>query len=157
MGVEVLGRTAKKCLIRICFYSVWVTLRIPIRRTPMIRGCWMFRIRSFYSCLLCFILVLYKCYLSGKGTNGMLVKNFEFIPERYQCRRGSRILFTPERKIWLKNDSFFHVSSRATKNETLNAENVGARPKSETYTLSERTGIPVCFVWESYPRDWFFF
>lgn len=23
--------------------------------------------------------------------------------------------------------------------------------------LSERTGIPVCFLWESYPRDWFFF
>ena len=105
----------------------------------------MFRIRSFYSCLLCFILVLYKCYLSGKGTNGMLVENFEFIPERYQCRRGSRSLFTPERKIWLKNDSFFHVSSRATKNETLNAENVGARPKSETYTPKREDGYPRLF------------
>ena len=49
-----------------------------------------------------------------------------FIRERYQCRRGSRILFITKRKIWVKNDFFFHVSSRATLSETLNAENVGA-------------------------------
>ena len=67
-----------------------------------------------------------QVYLSGRGTNGMLVENFKIYSERYQCRRGSRILITPKRKIGVKNDFFSHVSSRATPNETVNAKNVGA-------------------------------
>ena len=40
------------------------------------------------------------------GLTGCSSKILKFIPERCQCRRGSRIIFTPKRKILVKKCFF---------------------------------------------------
>ena len=85
----------------------------------------MLLIRSFYSCLLCLILVLYKFTFPGGGLTGCSSKILKFIPNDTNVGVGHAFLLPLREKSGLKM-IFSHVSSRATPNETVNAKNVGA-------------------------------